>query len=390
VKRQQTAKPERPPRAYVSGDAGVAIVVARGETYLLRAQDSRPKACSPVLLANILAFADDIDVYDIATGSPFSRVTADVEQRTRSSRCVDYIVAVLDAKLPGSLRIRAAKAAELLLRDTPGLIEAVKRVFFNVAPPLDADVDGAEDLTRDCSQIHGLVTQIARYSNQIAGLHEQWEQESAMLPTLALRSEAANVMAQKALAAELLLGTYKPSLVLTADPAVREAIAHWVKSALPERAAERPATPAHSGTHASAPRGSIGGRRTPFKLRKLLVIGDDEKLIGYYRELLIPYGFEVLTALDGEGAIPLIENNPDIMLVILDLSMPRMDGREWLQCFRGLRKEAPVIIVSGHKLEVDPDLRPSVVLEKPIHVAELLDIVGLYCGLRTTVAVPKA
>ena len=33
--------------------------------------------------------------------------------------------------------IRAAKAAELLFRDTPGLIEKVKRVFFNVAPPLD-------------------------------------------------------------------------------------------------------------------------------------------------------------------------------------------------------------------------------------------------------------
>src|ERR1043166_4272002 len=78
---------------------------------------------------------------------------------------------------------------------------------------------------------------------------------------------------------------------------------------------------------------SIRARRTPFKLRKLLVIDDDAKLIGYYCELLKPYGFEVLTALDGQDAVPLVENNPDIMLVILDLSMPRMDGREWLRWF---------------------------------------------------------
>src|SRR5438477_10499894 len=76
---------------------------------------------------------------------------------------------------------------------------------------------------------------------------------------------------------------------------------------------------------------SIRARRTPHKLRKLLVIDDDTKLLASYRDLLSPYGFEVLTAPDGQDAIPLVERNPDIQLVILDLAMPRMDGREWLR-----------------------------------------------------------
>jgi two-component system, cell cycle sensor histidine kinase and response regulator CckA len=134
----------------------------------------------------------------------------------------------------------------------------------------------------------------------------------------------------------------------------------------------------------------IRARRTPIKLRKLLVIDDDERLIGYYRELLTPYGFEVLVALDGEQAIPLVEKHPDIQLVILDLSMPRMDGRQWLRWFRERRRESPVIIISGYKLEpADEALRPAVVLEKPFHVAELLDIVGLFCGLGTPIAAPR-
>ena len=131
----------------------------------------------------------------------------------------------------------------------------------------------------------------------------------------------------------------------------------------------------------------IRARRTPFKVRKLLVIDDDEKLVGYYRELLTPYGFEVLVALDGEQAIPLVETNPDIQLVILDLSMPKMDGRQWLRWFRRQRQDSPVIVITGYKLDEpqDDDLKPSVVLEKPFHVAELLDMVGLFCGLGTPI-----
>ena len=129
---------------------------------------------------------------------------------------------------------------------------------------------------------------------------------------------------------------------------------------------------------------AIRARKTPFKLRKLLVIDDDAKLLTLYRELLSPYGFMVLTANDGRQAIPLVEENPDILLVILDLAMPQMDGREWLRWFRRTRAESPVIVISAYKLETtEPELRPAATLEKPFHVAELLDLVGLFCGLGT-------
>ena len=136
---------------------------------------------------------------------------------------------------------------------------------------------------------------------------------------------------------------------------------------------------------------SIRARKTPFKLRKLLVIDDDTRLLASYRDLLSPYGFEVLTAPDGNEAITIVQKNPDILLVILDIAMPKMDGREWLRWFRGMRKESPVIVISAYKLNADDlALEPSVVLEKPFHVAELLDLVGLFCGLGTPTASAKA
>lgn len=132
---------------------------------------------------------------------------------------------------------------------------------------------------------------------------------------------------------------------------------------------------------------SIRARRTPFKLRKLLVIDDDERLLASYHDLLSPYGFEVLTAPDGQVACTVVEANPDILLVILDLAMPKMDGRQWLRWFRDRRSDSPVIVITAYKLEPsDLELKPSVVLEKPFHVAELLDLVGLFCGLGTPLA----
>ncbi|HEY2322806.1 MAG TPA: response regulator [Thermoanaerobaculia bacterium] len=111
------------------------------------------------------------------------------------------------------------------------------------------------------------------------------------------------------------------------------------------------------------------------------MIDDDTQLLASYSALLSPYGFQVLTAMDGEDAIPIVEQNPDILLVILDIAMPKMDGTKWLRWFRGKRQEKPVIVITGYKLEIEDDCKPSVVLEKPFHVAELLDLVGLFCGL---------
>ena len=136
---------------------------------------------------------------------------------------------------------------------------------------------------------------------------------------------------------------------------------------------------------------SIKARRTPYKLRKLLVIDDDTRLLASYRDLLSPYGFEVLTASNGQDAMPIVEEHPDILLVILDLAMPKMDGREWLRWFRDKRKESPVIVISAYKLDAnDEDLKPAVILEKPFHVAELLDLVGLFCGLGTPMSPARA
>jgi PAS domain S-box-containing protein len=80
----------------------------------------------------------------------------------------------------------------------------------------------------------------------------------------------------------------------------------------------------------------------------VLLVDDEETVRSMGKEMLQIFGFEVITANDGREALEIFKNNPDINFVILDLTMPHMDGE---QCFRELKSIKPdvrVIMSSGY------------------------------------------
>ncbi len=81
---------------------------------------------------------------------------------------------------------------------------------------------------------------------------------------------------------------------------------------------------------------------------KVMLIDDEETVRGIGTEMLKELGFTVITADDGREGVEQFKQNPDISFVILDLTMPHMDGE---QCFRELRQIKPdvrVIMSSGY------------------------------------------
>ncbi len=81
---------------------------------------------------------------------------------------------------------------------------------------------------------------------------------------------------------------------------------------------------------------------------KVLLVDDEETIRCVGAEMLKELGFTAITADDGREALEVFKNTPDIAFVILDLTMPHMDGE---QCFRELRLLDPdvkVIISSGY------------------------------------------
>ena len=79
----------------------------------------------------------------------------------------------------------------------------------------------------------------------------------------------------------------------------------------------------------------------------VLLVDDEETVRSIGSEMLKELGFTPITANDGREAVELYKNTPDVAFVILDLTMPHMDGE---QCFRELRQVSSgvkVIMSSG-------------------------------------------
>ncbi len=80
----------------------------------------------------------------------------------------------------------------------------------------------------------------------------------------------------------------------------------------------------------------------------ILVVDDDETVRTVTRRMLEQAGHTVLVAADGHQALDVYRQRPGIDLVLLDMTMPRMDGEE---TFRELRRVDPgvrVILTSGY------------------------------------------
>ncbi|MFH1765015.1 MAG: ATPase, T2SS/T4P/T4SS family, partial [Gemmatimonadota bacterium] len=82
---------------------------------------------------------------------------------------------------------------------------------------------------------------------------------------------------------------------------------------------------------------------------KILLVDDDEEARVLMRTLLEREGFEIHEAVDGHKALDVLGADPDFSLVVLDLAMPAMDGRELLNAIRGSVDTAalPVLIRTG-------------------------------------------
>jgi DNA-binding response OmpR family regulator len=86
-------------------------------------------------------------------------------------------------------------------------------------------------------------------------------------------------------------------------------------------------------------------------LRRVLVVDDDDDIRLLLEELLRGAGFGVETANDGRAALRAFHANP-ADLVVLDLSMPELDGFETLERIRDL-SDVPVILLTARGGEID-------------------------------------
>jgi two-component system, OmpR family, KDP operon response regulator KdpE len=107
---------------------------------------------------------------------------------------------------------------------------------------------------------------------------------------------------------------------------------------------------------------------------RVLVVDDDPQILRTVRTNLAGRGYEVITAPNGETAVQLLSTEA-IELVILDLSLPGMDGQEVIRRVRTF-SEVPVLVLSVREAQDDKiaalDAGADDYVTKPFAMGELL------------------
>jgi CheY-like chemotaxis protein len=158
--------------------------------------------------------------------------------------------------------------------------------------------------------------------------------------------------------------------------------------AAPAPAPEAPAPPAESeerGERRTPSRGGAAGPQVEAALRpQILVVEDVESERRNVTRLLEQLGYQVLAVPDGREAVRVYREEKHVALVLLDMVIPGLSGRD---TFRSLRKHDPqvrVLLVSGY---VDEDRAQELLaegaagfLQKPLTLESLRRAVATALG----------
>lgn len=121
-----------------------------------------------------------------------------------------------------------------------------------------------------------------------------------------------------------------------------------------------------------------------FTGKKLLIVDDDIRNIYALRQVLLVRGFDISQASNGKEALSLLNGNPNIDIVLMDIMMPEMNGIEAIKALRQDRRfqNLPVIALTAKAAKKDREeclaVGASDYLAKPVNMNQLLSLLKIW------------
>jgi HAMP domain-containing protein/CheY-like chemotaxis protein/signal transduction histidine kinase len=122
----------------------------------------------------------------------------------------------------------------------------------------------------------------------------------------------------------------------------------------------------------------------PLRDRKVIVVDDDVRNIFALNSLLERHGMNVITANNGHDAIKLLDEHPDVALILTDVMMPEMDGYEVMRRIRDIPtfRMLPIIALTAKAMKGDREkclqAGASDYVAKPVNTEQLLSLVRMW------------
>jgi HAMP domain-containing protein/signal transduction histidine kinase/DNA-binding response OmpR family regulator len=118
--------------------------------------------------------------------------------------------------------------------------------------------------------------------------------------------------------------------------------------------------------------------------RKVLVVDDDARNIFALTSLLENHEMDVISATNGRRAIEIIDETPDLSIVLMDIMMPEMDGYETMREIRqsARHRTLPILALTAKAMKGDRekclDAGASDYIAKPVNTDQLLSLMRVW------------
>jgi CheY-like chemotaxis protein len=87
--------------------------------------------------------------------------------------------------------------------------------------------------------------------------------------------------------------------------------------------------------------------------KTILIVEDDDISMEFLTELLTPSKVQILVARDGQQAVDFCSDNTKIDVVLMDVRLPKLNGREAMEEIKKQRPELPVIAQTAFAMSGD-------------------------------------
>jgi PAS domain S-box-containing protein len=117
----------------------------------------------------------------------------------------------------------------------------------------------------------------------------------------------------------------------------------------------------------------------------ILVVDDEEDVLNFIKDILKTHGYNVLPANNALSAIDIFKNLAgEIQLVITDIIMPLMEGKELIKNLKRIKPDIKIIVVSGYSDETISKDMIDAFIRKPFEGSQLLSTVRrlIFPGIR--------
>ncbi len=128
----------------------------------------------------------------------------------------------------------------------------------------------------------------------------------------------------------------------------------------------------------------LHGSNVVLRGKKVLVVDDDARNIFALTSVLENQEMEVLTATNGRQAIDLINQTPDLSVVLMDIMMPEMDGYETMREIRNNPdfRTLPILALTAKAMKGDREkclaAGASDYIAKPVNTDQLLSLLRVW------------